>query len=186
MLPGYAAHPSVKTSSGRSFWAARRTCWSNASANSLSRLKLTVPGPPQSRRHHHRQAHPGNHLAPLHPDLVRLDVKQIELALFDDRFMDLLTMFSGSVSPVSYRAFVQVERLHNRLHRAAIREQRYHNNNQLDRLAQPKEHGSTPFAKRLFTDLAAIATPLFLMNRNGSLPGFASCRTRLILAKLLG
>lgn len=53
-------------------------------------------------------------------------------------------------------------------------------------LRNQKKHRPAPFAQRLFADLTAIATPLFIMNRNGAHSCFASCRTRQIRAELVG
>jgi hypothetical protein len=43
-----------------------------------------------------------------------------------------------------------------------------------------------PRTKRLFADLTAIALPLAIMDGNGALSPFASCRTRQVRAKLVG
>jgi hypothetical protein len=142
-------------------------------------------GHPESGRDHHRQAHPGDPLAPFDPDLIGLHVPQIELTLPHDRFVDALALLSCPISPVGHGPFIQPKRLDDRLHGTSIGHQRDHDHDQLDWLAQPKEHGPAPFTKRLSTHFAAIPTPLFVMNRHRSLSGFASCRTRLILAKWL-
>ena len=86
------------------------------------------PAQPQACRHHHSQAHPSNHLVAFHPNFIRLDMHQVQLPLLHYGLVDLLAVLPRSVSPACHRAFIQPKRLHNRLHRTAISQQRddYH------------------------------------------------------------
>src|SRR6266699_3014421 len=98
---------------------------------------------------------------------------QIQLSRFHERLMDLLTMDSCSITPTRDRAFIQAKGLHNGLYRTPIGEQGYHDHDELDRLPQTLKHGSSSGTKRLFTDLAPIALPLTVMDRNGTLSDFS-------------
>src|SRR5438270_6912322 len=98
--------------------------------------------------------------------------------------MHPLTLFARTISPGGDGAFIQVKSLDDGLHRTAKGQQGHDNDNQLGRLAQPFEHGSSPSAKGLFAVLTAIALPLAIMDRDVAQSSLASCGTHRIRAKL--
>ncbi len=62
-------------------------------------LNLT---PFQGESHERRsgaQSHPGNHLAPFHPNLIGLHLHQIQVSLLYHGLMDLLALLPRSISP---------------------------------------------------------------------------------------
>jgi hypothetical protein len=94
-------------------------------------------------------------------------------------------MPSCSISPLGDGSFIQPEGMHNGLNRASIREERYHDHDQVHWLAQSFNHGSMARTKGLFADRTAIPLPLAIMNVNMARSSLASCATRRIRAKLL-
>ncbi len=132
---------------------------------------------------HGAQPHPGNHLVSFHSYFIGLNMHQVKLPLLDDLLMDLLAMLSCSVTPGCHRPLIQPEGMHNRLDRASIRQERYHDHNQLHGFAQPLKHRSLTGAERLFADRTAIALSFAIMDRDLARTSLASCRTHRIRAK---
>jgi hypothetical protein len=147
--------------------------------------ELDHPTQPQARRNHHGQAHPGDHLASFHPNFIGLNVHQVQLPLFNDLPMHLLTMRSCSISPSGHRPLIQAKGMHNGLDWASIGQERDHDHHQRQRLAQALEHRSCSGAKGLLTDLAAIARALVTVDHDIALPNLPSCAASQIGAKCL-
>ncbi len=118
---------------------------------------------PQACRNHHRQSHPGDHLVAFHPNFIGLNVHQIQLSLFNDRLMHLLTMHSCSITP----------------------SKGHDQHDELLRFAQALEHRSPASAERFFARFAAIALPAAIMDDNRARISLASCRTHRVRAKYL-
>jgi len=140
---------------------------------------------PQACRNHHRQSHPGDYLVAFHPNFIGLNVHQVQLPLFNDRLMYLLTMHSCSITPSSYRPFIQGVSMHNGLDWASIGEQGHDHHDELLRFAQALEHGSPASAERFFARFAAIALPAAIMDDNRARISLASCRTHRVRAEYL-
>jgi len=145
--------------------------------------ELDHPTQPQARRNHHGQAHPSNHLASFHPNLIRLNMHQVQFSLLDHLLMHLVAMGSCSISPVGHRPFIQPEGLDNGLDRTPIRQECHNDHDQFDGFAQPLKHRSPTDTERLFTDPTAIALALAIMDRELARTSLASCRTHRIRAK---
>src|SRR6266849_9693660 len=76
-------------------------------------LNLT---PFQGESHERRsgaQPHPGDHLVSFHPNLIRLHVHQVQLPLFNDLLVHLLTMDPCSIAPICYGSLIQPKGMHN-------------------------------------------------------------------------
>jgi hypothetical protein len=63
-------------------------------------------------------------LACFHPNLIRLDVEQVQPGLFNQSLMDPLARLSSTIAPSSHGAFIQTVRLHNSLDGASKCQQR--------------------------------------------------------------
>lgn len=109
---------------------------------------------------------------------------QGELTLLYHSLLDPLALLPCSIAPRSHGALIQSEHMHNRLNRAAIREQPYHENNELGWLTQSFQHRAGPSGKRTTTDVTAITLALTIMDRDIAPIGQTACRTRRIGAKL--
>src|SRR5260221_8095733 len=99
--------------------------------------------------------------------------------------MHLLTMHSCSITPSSYRPFIQAKGMHNGLDRTSIGQQGHDQHDELLRFAQALEHRSPASAERFFTRFAAIALPAAIMDDNRARISLASCRTHRVRAKYL-
>jgi len=64
------------------------------------------PSQPQARRNHHGHRHPRDHPRAFRPDLIGLDVLQIQLGLHHLICMDLLAVRARSFLPSGYGSFV--------------------------------------------------------------------------------
>src|SRR5512135_2859908 len=140
---------------------------------------------PQARRHHHGQPHPGDHLASFHPNLIRLPVHQVQLPLFNDLLVHLLTMDPCSIAPICYGSLVPPKGMHNGWDWPSIRQERDDNHDESHRFTQALEHRSPTGTEGAFAALTAVALPLAIMNDDIALCFLASCRTRRVRAKLL-
>lgn len=124
------------------------------------------------------------HKTPFHANFIRLNAHQVQLPLFNDLLVHLLTMDSRSSAPIRYGAFIQPKGMHTSLDRASIGQERHDNHTELHRFTQALEHGSPTDTEGVFADLTAIAVPFAIMNDDGALFLLASWGTRLIRAKL--
>jgi hypothetical protein len=145
--------------------------------------ELDHPTQPQTRRNHHGQAHPGDHLASFHPNLIGLNMSQVELSLFNEGLMDLVAMDSCSIAPSSYGALIQSEGMHNRLNGASIGQERHYHDYQVYGFTQSLKHGSPTGAQRLVARLTTITLPFSIMDDDGARFSLASCGTHRIRAK---
>ena len=171
-------------------WSQRLAARSDLPQQPISQASISAEAEssckPQAGRNHHGQAHPGDHLSPFDSDLIGLNMDQVKSSLLDYCLMQPLAVIPGSISPPRHGSLIESKGVDNRLDRTAIREQGNHHHNELRWLAQPFHHGSTPGTKRVTAAATAIALPLAIMDANVALPDLASCRTRLVWAKLSG
>jgi hypothetical protein len=140
---------------------------------------------PQAGRNHHRQSHPGHHLASFHPNFIGLYMHQIKLSLFHEVLMHFLTMHSGSITPLGDRPLISPKGMNNGLDRASITQEGDHNDDQFHWLAQTLEHRSASSMKRLFADFTTIPLSVAIMDDNVARSSLASCGTRQIRATYL-
>ncbi len=138
---------------------------------------------PEASRNHHGQSHPGDHFASFHPNFIGLNVHQVQLPVFNDLLMHLVTMRSRSIAPIRHRPFIQAKSMDNSLKRASIGEQGHHNHDELHRFTQALEHRCLSGAERFFARFAAIALPFAIMDDDVAQTSLASCRTHRIGAK---
>src|SRR5260221_4385194 len=110
---------------------------------------------------------------------------QVQLPLFNELLVHLLTMGPCSIAPICYRSLIQAIGMHNGLDWASIREQRDDNHDEIHRFAQALQHRSPTGTEGVFADLTAVALPFAIMNDDIALCFLASCRTRRVRAKLL-
>src|SRR5437762_13626519 len=110
---------------------------------------------------------------------------QVQLPLLHHCLMNLLTMWSCSITPTGHGAFVQAKGLHNRLDRTAIGQQRHHDHHQGLGFAQSLKHRACLRAKGLPAALAAIPCTCLPMDHNSALPNLSSCHAALVGAKYL-
>jgi hypothetical protein len=149
---------------------------------SITRV-LDHTGDPQARRNHHGQTHPSDHLASFHPNFIGLHVHQIQVPLFNETLMHVLTMHSSSITPISYRPFIQTKGVHNGLDRASVGQKSHDNDDEFSWLAQALKHGSSSGAKCSSAHFAAIALPATIMDDDVVHGSLASCGTRRVRAK---
>jgi hypothetical protein len=97
---------------------------------------------PPARRNPDRQRHPNHSGVRLHLDFIRLYLPQVHLALTDDMFMHLLTVFACPPLPIGHRALIQAKRCDNRLNWTAVTQQGYHAHTVLLRFLDPLQGGT--------------------------------------------
>ena len=133
--PGYAFQPSVHTNSAHMGWQQARTCWSKRFARLRSRLRLTTP--PNHKRVDTIIAKPIQAiiLCPFTRISSACTCTKSSCPCWTNLWWTRLPVLPRSVSPAGHRAFVQAKRLHNRLDRTAIRQERHDNDNHCLRFA---------------------------------------------------
>ena len=146
---------------------------------------LHDPCHPQACRNHHGQSHPRYHFTSFHSNFIGLNVHQVQLPLFNDLLVHLLTMGSRSIAPVRYGSFIQTKGMHNGLDWASIGQERHDHHDEVSGFTQALKHRSPMDAEGVFADLTAITLPSAIMNDDMALFSLASCGTRLIGAKLV-
>ena len=102
-------------------------------------LTADHPTQPQPRWHRQGQGHPDLGANLFHPQLVRLDVLEVELPLFHQVLMHPLAVLPRTGEPARHRSLIEPERGDDRLRRAPMTQQREHQHRQLGRLVQPIE-----------------------------------------------
>src|SRR5437763_9536753 len=107
---------------------------------------------------------------------------QVQLPLFNEVLMHLLTRHSRSITPIRHGPFIQVKGMHNGLDRASIAQEGHDNHNEIQRFAQALEHGSPAGAERSSARFAAIALPFAIMDDDVAQTSLASWETPRIRA----
>ncbi len=144
-------------------------------------IRYVIPTSPRSE--HIRFCH--LHTDYFDPHFIRLNVHQVQLPLFNDLLVHLLTMCSRSIAPIRYGSFIPTKGMHNGLDGASIAPECHDNHDEIHRFTQALEHRSPTGTEGVFADLTAIALPFAIMNDDVALFLLASCGARLIGAKLV-
>ena len=142
-------------------------------------------GQPPSRRDHQGQSHPYRYAPPFDAYFIRLDVEQIEAGLLNNGLMQPLAVMPCSISPPRHPSLIEPKSRNDGLERTAVSQQGPHDNDQLRRLAQPLQHGSSPCAKGMTTGATARALPLAIRDADVALFDLTSCGTCQVRATYL-
>ena len=145
-------------------------------------LRTQDAAQPQARTDLQGTGYPDDATLLFDAQLVQLDLAQLT-RLLHQPLMHLLAVLTGAGLPLAHRAFIELERHDDRLHRTAIRHERDHQRHQLGRPMQPVEHRASTRTKRLAADPTDVALLLATMNADVALSSLSACRTVRIRAE---